>query len=106
MEIDSEELTKLIQVANLFESKVRTYSGRNMYGKECLGIDCNYGSEIELIEEAASQGIRGAKIDTMGKGMIVYWPDLEKNEWLDLETGEEIFPEDEEEDSEEEMSSR
>ena len=54
------------------------YSGRGMYGKTCYGIDCdNYTTCLEV---AGSKGVRGARVDNMGKGWIVYWPNYTKKE--------------------------
>lgn len=55
------------------EAEVRTnYSGRGMYGEQCHGI---VGHDfVAIIEAAASQGITGAKYDSMGRDYIVYWP--------------------------------
>lgn len=52
------------------------YSGRGMYGATCYGIDCDDAQEA--IEEAAERGLKGASIDSMGKGFIVYWPTVTK----------------------------
>lgn len=47
------------------------YSGRGMFGKQCLGIVCD--NPQAAIEEAASRGLRGAEVDSMGRQSIVYW---------------------------------
>lgn len=61
------------EVADNIGGRLRTdYSGRCMFGAECLGIDCT--DDRECIEEAASRGIRGGSRDNMGMGYIVYWP--------------------------------
>lgn len=62
-------------VAEAVGGEVREdYSGRGMFGKTCCGIDCDNADAA--IEEAASRGLRGAKVDGMGKGFIVYWPSV------------------------------
>ncbi len=48
------------------------YSGRFMYGAECIGVVCD--NDTECIELAAEKGLKGAKVDNMGKGYIVYYP--------------------------------
>ena len=59
----------------LFGCKFRSdYSGRGMYGKLCCAITCDYA--IAVIEICAQKGIKGAMVDDMGKGQIVYWPDI------------------------------
>lgn len=47
------------------------YSGRGMFGDRCFGITCD--DESKCIEVAASKGLRGAKVDSMGRQVIVYW---------------------------------
>ena len=56
----------------------REYSGRGMYGAYCAGIDGDYATPI--IEAAAAAGITGARQDSMGKGVIVYWPSIQLKE--------------------------
>jgi hypothetical protein len=62
---------------------VRAYSGRSMYGKECIGIDCE--DAITTIAQLAFQAgqddftkfqdmIDSMRVDSMGRGSIVYWP--------------------------------
>lgn len=51
------------------------YSGRGMYGTECVGIVT--GNPNEIIAMAGKRGIRGAVTDSMGKGTIVYWPKVQ-----------------------------
>lgn len=54
------------------------YSGRGMRGTACVGITVEYHDEmIACIEEAAIAGVRGAHMDNMGRGYIVYWPSVE-----------------------------
>lgn len=50
------------------------YSGRNMFGKTCIGISCKY--YIECIEAASKYGIVKANWDQLGMDYIVYWPSL------------------------------
>lgn len=50
------------------------YSGRGMFGERCVGIVCD--NPDEAIEEAASQGLKGARTDSMGRQAIVYWPSV------------------------------
>jgi hypothetical protein len=54
-----------------------SYSGRGMYGKTCYGIVSRGDSEEEIIEACARNGLRGARVDSMGKGVIVYYPHIE-----------------------------
>lgn len=71
----------------------RSYSGRSMYGKECLGIDLDSGlgsfigdvirglSEVDsdtLLDHESAHDVAEAfddmQTDDMGRGMIVYFP--------------------------------
>lgn len=80
---------------------VRSYSGRGMYGKNCLGFNisrgqspiqataeiignladvCQYDDDLELSDFIEFFG--DVKEDSMGLGMIVYFPDIEwDSEW-------------------------
>lgn len=46
-----------------FEVKY-SYSGRFMYGRKCPAVYC----------DAGEFGYRGAKVDSMGRGIVVYMP--------------------------------
>jgi hypothetical protein len=73
----------LEEIADEIGGRLREgYSGRGMFGKECLGIVCD--DAIGCIEAAGAKGITGAKTDNMGKSMIVYWPNLSEDQ-LDWE---------------------
>jgi hypothetical protein len=69
--------------------KVRSYSGRGMYGEQCVGVDTDggdfgYGIVAAAMIEAADDDEREAlalafsktRTDGMGRGIIVYWPDV------------------------------
>lgn len=79
MKVNEQHIRKLTEVCNAVEgsSIYRGYSGRGMYGKRCIGISTD--DKMATIEEAAAQGIRGAKTDNLGRGYIVYWPNLEES---------------------------
>lgn len=65
-----------------------TYSGRAMYGKSCVGISLDsetdllaLGAAIASIVEAEDSALgvammNGARLDSMGRGIIVYWPSI------------------------------
>lgn len=86
--ITADQLTDLAWEAN-GEAYFR-YSGRSMYGKECVGITLsnitdllNIGAALyaflgdgHLTDEVYSRFMRGASTDNMGRGMIVYWPNI------------------------------
>ena len=66
--------------------ETRSYSGRCMYGRTCLGVDCD-GLEDLLIAVASGvnddnredvvYALRGLRSDSMGMGVIVYFPNVE-----------------------------
>ena len=56
---------------------ITDYSGRFMFGAECLGIICD--NPTECIEKACSRGLIGARKDNMGLKWIVYWPGYKTN---------------------------
>jgi hypothetical protein len=76
---------------DLFGAHLRSYSGRGMYGAECVGVDLDSDAEIAkfffaLGQECQSSGddtLAGLgdgdeviKTDSMGRGLIVYWPNV------------------------------
>ena len=89
--MEFKELIGLIETAGY---EPRSYSGRGMGGKACLGIDCfpARGIELTLIQaylencptdsssiQAAMdlcEQLKDAKTDSMGRGEIVYWPNI------------------------------
>lgn len=72
------------EVADLVDGKVyENYSGRGMYGRNCMGIVCE--ETLECVEEAAAMGLRGAQVDSMGLSSIVYWPRLEADQEIETE---------------------
>lgn len=90
--MDTKKLTTVIADAG-FEPK--SYSGRGMYGKSCVGINVENPIEaiIDIVETAwdsyndddDSEGfrkflneIKEARTDSLGTGYIMYWP---KAEW-------------------------
>lgn len=82
------DFQKLLEDAGLTP---RSYSGRGMYGKQCLGVDSN-GSGMEVIatlisllaENEVTQSdlreladiLEDSKTDSMGRGIIMYWPNI------------------------------
>ena len=57
------------------------YSGRGMYGGKCFGVVVPSSQYIQAVEAAASLGLYGAKVDQMGRDMIVYWPSPRISAW-------------------------
>jgi len=78
----------LQQLFDEAEIETRSYSGRSMYGKECLAVDLNkglgdfiadvlYAMQSQLGGEAhdeIAEAFRGMATDSMGRGIIVYFP--------------------------------
>lgn len=69
--------------------ETRSYSGRGMYGKECLGADIDRGGLGSFMadvimgmeahvaaenREEIAEAFRSMSTDSMGLGMIVYFP--------------------------------
>lgn len=52
------------------------YSGRGMYGATCYGIDCD--SEADLLMAIGAVGLPKPKLDSMGLGIIAYWPAIKQ----------------------------
>jgi hypothetical protein len=80
--LTDEQFDALYDLANDNDFTVRSYSGRGMMGKECLGITTNgsvfsiglaLGSSEVLEYIFASTGVRE---DSMGRGTVVYFPSL------------------------------
>ena len=66
---------------------VRSYSGRGMYGKNCLAVDLTdsishlfasiiYYTDDDNREELA-EAFENMRQDSMGRGIVVYFPDVE-----------------------------
>ena len=53
---------------------VRSYSGRGMYGKECLGAVVHSAEDVYAECERAE--IKSACRDSMGLDVVVYWPSI------------------------------
>jgi hypothetical protein len=50
------------------------YSGRFMYGQDCVACVVDHGSDMEDLPK------EGAMVDHMGKGYVIYWP---RADWTD-----------------------
>jgi len=86
MKLTVEQVMEAIKDAGL---EPREYSGRNMYGKHCLGVDTARDMlgdavtiAVNLMEDGAEpRDVKnwgeGTQYDSMGPGMILYWPALE-----------------------------
>jgi hypothetical protein len=66
------------RIINTLESwgyKPRAYSGREMYGAYCVGVDLTGTNELFSLGQHLTTGIPAPLKDDMGKGIIAYWPD-------------------------------
>lgn len=81
MEISRDQLEELKSALDLLDEDVRyDYSGRGMYGRECLGLvvdatDLVVGVALsQVFGDDAWDIARNACTDSMGRGAIVYFP--------------------------------
>lgn len=63
--------------------KPYSYSGRSMYGKKCLAV--NLDSAIDMWDLAQALAldnieISAPELDSMGRGIVVYWPSIKWEE--------------------------
>ncbi len=73
------KIDKIQKIANDIQGKVVSdYSGRGMFGKTCFGVIGH--SANELLELAGEYGLKGARIDNMGRQYIIYWTNITKDE--------------------------
>lgn len=73
---------RLAEILNPMDAE--PYSGRGMYGRQCLSVQTQDGqSLLDLIadvveccddEQEAAKLLRRAETDDMGRGSILYWP--------------------------------
>lgn len=93
-ERDAQEAAALVTVLVRAGYKARSYSGRGMYGKECVGVDLeNVGQVVDAVLDVVDnleadtakgrattrlvmQALRQPSEDSMGRGIILYWPRL------------------------------
>lgn len=66
---------------------VRSYSGRGMFGKECLSVSHPSSSTVDMVSvlnecldmlefQSLKAQVRGSKMDTLGLGYVTYFPSL------------------------------
>ncbi len=89
MKLTPEQMQILLDFANDLEAQIRfNYSGRGMYGKECVGFITNMSVAVFCMKLAIilcqnhNQSIlavdlaNNVKTDNMGKDTIVYFPGI------------------------------
>lgn len=69
-------------------AELRSYSGRSMYGKQCLGIDMESMTDafrfaLMVEDDDLCLAFSDPVFDNMGRGIIVYFPDVEVPEGFD-----------------------
>ncbi len=83
-EIEFNRLVELFQDAGY---EPRSYSGRGMYGKECLAVSCENpvetvldviwaASNIQEVERVVT-ALRGSRTDSLGRSEVLYFPNVE-----------------------------
>ena len=103
--IDSNLVWNLMNAIENAGYEPRSYSGRGMYGKECLGVTVDRETSVfqlaaQIITASDDPGamadflsdVRVAE-DSMGMGTIVYFPRID---WIDRDADDEEEPEGEE----------
>ena len=81
---------ELLENTSFYDS-IRTYSGRGMDGKRCLGVEIPRGALFELGYEVAravysdcifadTSIVPAPHTDSMGSDMIAYWPSAKVQE--------------------------
>lgn len=60
----------LIDIIREAGHEPQSYSGRGMYGAYCVGVS------LDSISESDGIPLSGSRTDSMGKGIIVYWPNV------------------------------
>ena len=75
-------------VSDIDDAELRSYSGRNMYGKECLGIDMESMTDafrfaLSVQDSDLAFILSRPVFDNMGRGIIVYFPNVEAPEGID-----------------------
>jgi hypothetical protein len=93
--MDCKQLIEAIEWAG---HEARSYSGRGMYGRECVGVtvndpfeffaellgsaydSCKDDDEREGVINGITDLLRDTRTDSMGRSMIVYWPSIEWKE--------------------------
>ena len=86
----------------LYDASVRSYSGRGMYSKECVGLQVESTDRLlEVIGYAIAESenkhermelvklMTNSRSDRMGRDMIVYWPSMEATDALIAKESEE-----------------
>ena len=82
---DSLQIIEIIRKAGFTD---RSYSGRGMFGRTCVGVSLDADSDFAKIIRAAGDCDTAADLfearrtETLGHGVIVYWPDFP---WMEVD---------------------
>ena len=74
----NEMAKQLIAALEAADIPHRSYSGRGMFGEQCVGVSC--GGRNGVNEEDVLEAVKNVKgglrpsYDSLGLGSIVYWP--------------------------------
>jgi hypothetical protein len=79
--ITPDQLDELRDAVSDVDGTLRPYSGRAMYGQECLGIDLDSEADAFRIALAIqssdlADALSRPRYDSMGLGIIVYFPNV------------------------------
>lgn len=86
--ITPDQLDELQNAVTDVDGSLCSYSGRAMYGKQCLGIELDSTEDAFRLALSIESGdlaylLSHPKFDSMGLGIIVYFPNVEAPEGLD-----------------------
>jgi len=84
MKFTVEQVEAALRDADAGTEFYERYSGRGMYGVECPGVEADSVTHLFAMfvnlavenEEMARELARGARMDSMGTGVICYWPSV------------------------------
>lgn len=88
MEIQRADLEDILWDAGLDPDDVLQidYSGRGMYGRQCVGLTCTLGESLQFVSAVTRKAERegepcnwlfSVQEDGMGLGSIYYWPGVQ-----------------------------
>jgi hypothetical protein len=72
---DMESIIEIMESAG-YEVR-RNYSGRGMFGATCVAVELDKSEDLWNISKLLTDfDLKAPKTDSMGRGMIAYWPTL------------------------------
>lgn len=93
MNLTDDQLDTLENSAYDADAKTRSYSGRAMFGARCIAIEIDginnlakffvslAANDLTLAAKMAS----GVRTDSLGLGMIAYWPSIDAPEYFEVD---------------------